>query len=443
MPALATPEQQNEVSAAISERLPAKPRDSFRPTAALTAVFSALTTINSLWWVLSPQHTLAPVLFAWLLVTALLGLVSLVGSSRAAHRPIQWLTWLAQPLGIAVIALVNTTYADWVGWANLACSVATTLVTGLVAYMAYNSDISTPKAQTNSKLADFRVLMKFRIISLLLLTTLIPMYLANGGEWPKFYIVVLTLLGGTLAAGGANAINMFYDRDIDAVMSRTKKRPLPNNRLTQWEVLGFGLTLSVLSFLVLLPVNLLTAILAVSGIFYYVVIYTMWLKRTTVQNIVIGGAAGAIPPMVGWAAGTDINLFVDSPIKWLPAVFLFAIVFYWTPPHFWALAIIRREDYAKAGVPMLPVVKGEAETRRQIVLYTFIMIALSFMLVSLQVVGLLYLGLAMVLGAIFLYYAANMMRDHSHAAAWKLYRYSLLYLALLFVAMGIDRALLG
>ncbi|KPL85662.1 hypothetical protein SE18_18450 [Herpetosiphon geysericola] len=303
--------------------------------------------------------------------------------------------------------------------------------------------MSTPKNQTNSKLADFRVLMKFRIISLLLLTTLIPMYLANGGEWPKFYIVVLTLLGGTLAAGGANAINMFYDRDIDAVMSRTKKRPLPNNRLTQWEVLGFGLTLSVLSFLVLLPVNLLTAILAVSGIFYYVVIYTMWLKRTTVQNIVIGGAAGAIPPMVGWAAGTDINLFVDSPIKWLPAVFLFAIVFYWTPPHFWALAIIRREDYAKAGVPMLPVVKGEAETRRQIVLYSFIMIALSFMLVSLQVVGLLYLGLAMVLGAIFLYYAANMMRDHSHAAAWKLYRYSLLYLALLFVAMGIDRALLG
>lgn len=440
--ALATPDHP-ETSTTTPARVRAKPRDSFRLTTITTLIISIATLLNAAWWLFNPSHTLAPVIGAWFLLTMALGLLSVAGSARSDVPSIQWLTWLMQPLSIAIVALVNTTYSSLVGWATVGSALAATLISAGLTWGAYHTQPSKPvldKPQT--KWADFKVLMKFRIISLLLLTTLIPMYLANNGNWPSLWVVLLTMLGGTLAAGGANAINMWYDRDIDAVMSRTKKRPLPSNRLSNREVLAFGITLSVLSFIVLWFVNLLTAILAVSGIFYYVVIYTMWLKRTSVQNIVIGGGAGAIPPMVGWAAGANINLLTAEPIQWLPAVFLFAIVFYWTPPHFWALALVRRDDYARAGVPMLPVVKGEAETRRQIILYSFIMVALSLMLVSLHVVSVIYLSVALALGLLFLYYAFNMLKDHSFAATWRLYKYSLLYLALLFVAMGIDKALM-
>jgi protoheme IX farnesyltransferase len=443
MSVIATPDSAAEATTPAHGRTRAQRRDSFRSTAALTALIGVLTLLNVLWWALSAAHSFAPVLGSWLLLTMAMGLLSVAGSARGGHRTIQWLTWALQPLAVALVALVNTTYSPAVGAWTLAVGAASAAVSLALVGLAYRSQPSAPVEKPATRLSDFRMLMKFRIISLLLLTTLVPMYLANGGEWPRFWVVALTLLGGTLAAGGANAINMYIDRDIDSVMSRTKRRPLPGNRLSGREVLGFGLLLSVLAFAVLLPVNLLTASLAIGGIFYYVVIYTLWLKRSTVQNIVIGGAAGAIPPLVGWAAGANLNLLTASPIEWLPAVFLFAIVFYWTPPHFWALAIVRREDYARAGVPMLPVVRGEAETRRQIILYTFIMLSISLMLCALQVVGLLYLASATVLGAIFLYYAVKMYHDHSHAAAWRLYKYSLLYLALLFVAMGIDRALLS
>ena len=441
MSVIATPDSAAEATPAAHGRTPAVRRDSFRLTALLTAIISVATTLNVLWWAFTDVHSFAPVLGSWLVLSFVLGLLSVAGSSRGGVRAVMLTTWLLQPLAIALVALVNTTYSPTIGLWAMIVAVATTLGTTLLAVLGYRTVPAAPVEKAATKFSDFKMLMKFRIISLLLLTTLVPMYMANGGEWPKFYLIALTLLGGTLAAGGANAINMYLDRDIDSVMSRTKRRPLPSNRLSGREVLGFGLLLSVLAFVVLLPVNLLTAVLAVSGIFYYVVIYTMWLKRSTVQNIVIGGAAGAIPPLVGWAAGANLNLLTASPIEWLPAIFLFAIVFYWTPPHFWALAIVRREDYARAGVPMLPVVRGEAETRRQILLYTFIMLAITLMLGALQVVGLFYLVSATVLGAIFLYYAVRMYHDHSHAAAWRLYKYSLLYLALLFVAMGVDRAL--
>ncbi len=443
MSAIATHDSTPETPTTDHGRIPAKRRDAFRATALLALLLSVATLLNTLWWVYSAAHSFAPVLQAWLTLSVLLGLLSGAGSSRAAHPSIGRLILALQPLGVALVALVNTTFSATVGMWMLITAVATTVGTLALAVLALRTQPAAPIEKPATRFSDFKMLMKFRIISLLLLTTLVPMYLANDSTWPAFYVVLLTLLGGTLAAGGANAINMYIDRDIDSVMSRTKRRPLPSNRLSGREVLGFGLGLSGLSFVVLLPVNLLTAVLAVGGIFYYVVIYTMWLKRSTVQNIVIGGAAGAIPPMVGWAAGSNMNLWTASPIEWLPAVFLFAIVFYWTPPHFWALAIVRREDYARAGIPMLPVIKGEAETRRQIVLYTFVMIALTLMLVALQVVGMLYLIAALVLNSIFLYYAVRMLRDTSHAAAWRLYKYSLLYLALLFVAMGIDRALLG
>lgn len=432
------------------ERTPAKRRDGLGSIARLTALMSAILLANSMWWALADGY--APVLPAWLLETLVLGLISIPSGSRG--RLVQWLIWLLQPLGIALLALVNTTLAPSIGLWTIGLS---TLALGISLGLAVLARRITPVAavqQTPSKLADFRMLMKFRIISLLLLTTLVPLYLAYGG-WPSVWVVLATLLGGTLAAGGANAINMYIDRDIDAVMSRTKKRPLPGNRLTQHEVLGFGLLLSVASFAVLAAfVNLLSALLALSGIFYYVVIYTIWLKRSTVQNIVIGGGAGAIPPLVGWAAGLGSNWTSASFTDWLPAIFLFALVFYWTPPHFWALAIVRRDDYARAGVPMLPVVKGERETRRQIVLYTLIMLVLSLMIAGLPAVGPLqtvptttflgpiYLIAAGVFGAIFLFYTVKMLFDDSFALTWRLYKYSLLYLALLFVAMGVDRALL-
>ena len=298
-------------------------------------------------------------------------------------------------------------------------------------------------AQTKSSIAttwpmvwrDYYQLTKPKVVALLLLTAWVGMMLAQPGL-PSLDVLVVSMLGIGLLSSAAAALNHVLDQRIDAQMARTHHRPVARGRISTERAVVFSLVLAASGFVVLYAaVNPLTAWLTLASLFGYAVVYTMYLKRATPQNIVIGGLAGAMPPLLGWTAMT--GQIAAEPLL------LVMIIFAWTPPHFWALAIIRREDYAKAGVPMLPVVKGEAETRRQIVLYTFIMIALSFMLVSLQVVGLLYLGLAMVLGAIFLYYAANMMRDHSHAAAWKLYRYSLLYLALLFVAMGIDRALLG
>lgn len=281
-------------------------------------------------------------------------------------------------------------------------------------------------------LNDYLTLMKYRVASLLLLTTLGGMVVAAQG-WPGWSLVGWVMLGGLLSVGGAGALNHYLDRDLDINMGRTSRRPIPSGRIAPWKAVVFGLVLSVAQFAIFwFKVNSLSAWLSLAGLLYYVLIYTVLLKRTTTQNIVIGGAAGAFPPLVGWAAVTgDLSL---------GAWYLFAVIFYWTPPHFWALALMRKKDYARAGVPMLPVVMGEKETRRQIVLYTLLMIAITVMMVPLRLMGFLYLAAAILLNAKFLWDAIKLYRQPSNQAALSLYKYSLLYLALLFVAMAVDRA---
>jgi protoheme IX farnesyltransferase len=284
-------------------------------------------------------------------------------------------------------------------------------------------------------------LTKPRIIELLLVTTVPAMVLATrevpGIDWTNWgWLVAWTLIGGTLAAGSANAINCYLDRDIDELMARTRRRPLPAHQVEPERAVVFGIVLGVISFAVMAYfVNLVAAFLTLLAIAFYVVVYTIMLKRTTPQNIVIGGAAGALPPVIGWAAVTG-NVGI-------PALLLFAIVFYWTPPHFWALSLRIRKDYAAAGVPMLPVVKGIPETTRQIALYTVLMVAISFVLWAVARMGVVYLVAAAVLGAMFLWQAYRLWRhgtseEASTAGAIRLYRYSISYLTLLFAAVAVD-----
>jgi protoheme IX farnesyltransferase len=280
-------------------------------------------------------------------------------------------------------------------------------------------------------LRAYIALMKPRIIELLLVTTVPTMVLAEEGI-PSLWLMAAVIIGGTLAAGGANALNMYVDRDIDPVMRRTRLRPLPQHAVAPRNALIFGIGLSVAAFAWLtLTVNLLSALLAVSAIAFYVFVYTIWLKRTTPQNIVIGGAAGCVPVLVAWAAVTgEVGL---------PALVLFAIIFYWTPPHFWALALRYRGDYAAANVPMLPVVRGEAETARQIVLYTIALIAVSLLLLPAAGMGWIYLVAAVGLGVVFLWSALRLRADAtSGRAAISLFRYSISYLTLLFAAVAAD-----
>jgi protoheme IX farnesyltransferase len=243
--------------------------------------------------------------------------------------------------------------------------------------------------------------------------------------------VFWTVLGGSLASGGAGAVNHVYDRDIDAQMHRTASRPVPAGRVSAGAALAYGIGLAALSFLVLsVAVNLLSAVLALAGFLGYVFVYTIWLKRTTPQNIVIGGAAGAVPPLVGWAAVTG---HVDPT-----ALYLFAIVFYWTPPHFWALSLLMKDDYARVGVPMMPVVHGEAETRRQILLYTCLLLVLTLLPVLFGFFGALYAGAALLLGGAFVWLAVRLHRRADRRSALRTYLYSLAYLAALFCAMVLD-----
>jgi len=274
-------------------------------------------------------------------------------------------------------------------------------------------------------------LTKPRIIELLLVTTVPTMVLAQRGI-PSIWLIAAVMLGGTLAAGGANAINMYLDRDIDDVMRRTRNRPLPRHAVSPPRALAFGIGLSVISFAWLwVTVNLLSALLASSAIAFYVFVYTLWLKRTTPQNIVIGGAAGSAPVLVAWAS-------VTGTVE-IPALVLFAIVFYWTPPHFWALALRYQGDYAAANVPMLPVVRGDAETARQILLYSLVLVAVSLLLFPAARMGLIYLVTAVVLGVAFVWYAARVVREGAAGlAALRLFRYSIGYLTLLFVAVAVD-----
>jgi protoheme IX farnesyltransferase len=257
------------------------------------------------------------------------------------------------------------------------------------------------------------------------------MYVAGD---PSLGLVALTCLGGFLSAGGAGAVNHYYDRDIDAQMARTASRPVPAGRVRPGAALAYGFVLQTLSFLLLsTTVNLLAAVLALCGFLGYVLVYTMWLKRSTPQNIVIGGAAGAVPPLVGWAAVTG---HVD-PAAW----YLFAIVFYWTPPHFWALSLLMKDEYARVGVPMMPVVHGETETRRQIVLYTGLLVVLTMLPVVFGFFGAIYAAAALGLGAWFLVLAVRLQRRADRQAALRTYLYSLAYLAALFGAMVADARL--
>ena len=273
-------------------------------------------------------------------------------------------------------------------------------------------------------------LIKPRIIILLLITTVPAMILA-GHRVPSLWLMVVTLVGGTAAAGSANAINMYLDRDIDEIMQRTRKRPLPSHAVTPEHALRFGFFLGAVSFFFLaILVNTVAASLALSAIAFYVFVYTMWLKRSTPQNIVIGGAAGAAPALIGWAAVTGGLA--------LPAWILFAIVFVWTPPHFWALAMRYEGDYAAAGVPMLPVVRGQDETRRQIFLYSLLLFAVTVALWPLGHMGTVYLVVAVGLGGVFCYKALVLWRTPSPERAWKLFGFSIVYLAALFSAVAVD-----
>jgi len=277
----------------------------------------------------------------------------------------------------------------------------------------------------------YAALTKPRIIELLLVTTVPTMVLAQRGI-PSPWLIGATVIGGVLAAGGANAINQYVDRDIDDLMRRTRHRPIPRRLLPPRHALAFGVVLSVVSFgWFALTVNLLSGLLASSAIAFYVFVYSLWLKRTTPQNIVIGGAAGCVPVLVAWAAVTgEVGI---------PALVLFAIVFYWTPPHFWALALRYRGDYEIAGVPMLPVVRGEVETARQIVLYSILLVVVSLVLFPVAQMGLIYLGAALLLGGIFLAYAFRLRRRAGDGrAAIGLFRYSISYLTLLFASIAID-----
>jgi protoheme IX farnesyltransferase len=282
-------------------------------------------------------------------------------------------------------------------------------------------------------LADYVRLTKPRVISLLLLTTLLAMIMAEGG-WPSGATVLWTMIGGYLAAGGANAINQWFDRDIDARMRRTASRPIVAGRVGPAHALVYALTISVASALILgFGVNWLTAGLAMLGSVLYVFLYTWWLKRATTQNIVIGGAAGAVPPLVGWAAA-------EGSIG-LGALILFAIVFYWTPPHFWALALLLRKDYAEVGVPMLPVVRGVEETARQVLLWTVVLVGVTLLPVAAGISGAFYLTSAAVLGALFLMSAWQLTRRPDERRARSTFSFSMLYLALLFAALATDAVL--
>lgn len=296
-------------------------------------------------------------------------------------------------------------------------------------YLAKDT-VAFPPLNIVQRLKDFLILTKPIIVGLLLVTTFSGL-VAGGKAWPSLSLTIWTLLGGALAAGGSGALNQYIDRDLDKNMQRTSKRPMAANRMTPAEGLSFGLALCIISFYLMAGfVNFLAAFLSLAGIVYYVFLYSILLKKATVQNIVIGGGAGAIPPMVGWAAATG---HLD-----MPAWILFLIIFMWTPPHFWALALVRSNEYARAGVPMMPVIRGEAETRKQMLIYTVLLVFLSLTLSVFHFAGNIYLISALALGIGLIFSAWRVYRTDSNKIAWQMYRYSSMYLMLLFVALMVD-----
>ncbi len=281
-----------------------------------------------------------------------------------------------------------------------------------------------------SQIGDYVALTKPRIIEQLLITTVPTMIVAERGL-PSLWLIAATVLGGTLAAGGANAINMYVDRDIDQVMTRTKNRPLAAGRITPRSALVFAIAIEVLAFVFLwATVNLLSAVLAVAACLFYVFVYTLWLKRSSKSNIVIGGAAGAVPVLVGWSA-------VTGTLDWPPVV-LFAIIFYWTPPHFWALAIRYRDDYAAAEVPMLPVVASLRTTAVRILLYTLLLWGITLLFAPVAGMGPIYVVTALTLGAVFTWLSVRLLRDSTPQVAMRVFTWSITYISLLFVAIAVD-----
>jgi protoheme IX farnesyltransferase len=355
-------------------------------------------------------------------VLAALALPPLAAAAAAA-----WVAYrgLFAP-ALAAHALFGLAAAITVHGVHLALAALAFAASVVVAAMTFRGE-----AAPAGPARDYLTLTKPRIMTLLLLTGLCGMLVGASGL-PPAWLIGATMAGLALACGGASALNHVLDADIDRLMGkRTRSRPVAAGRVPAPYALEFGLALSALSFVVLAGVvNALTAALALAGNLFYVLVYTRWLKRSTPQNIVIGGAAGAVPPLVGWAAATG-NLT-------LPALVLFAVVFLWTPPHFWALALLIRRDYAAAGVPMLPVVRGEDETARQIVLYTVALVAFTLAPALWGMFGLVYLVIAAMLGAVFLWLAWRLRREQTPARALVLFHYSLAYLALLFVAMALD-----
>ena len=290
-------------------------------------------------------------------------------------------------------------------------------------------EVVVPLKFKDRALAYF-ALTKPRIIELLLVTTIPPMIVAERGV-PSLWLMFATLFGGALGAGGANAINCYVDRDIDQLMTRTKRRPLPLHKVAPKNAVIFGSALGMIAFFFLwATVNLLSAALVVAALLFYVFVYTIGMKRWTPQNIVIGGAAGAVPALVGWSA-------VTGTLE-MPALVLFAIVFYWTPPHFWALSLRYEKEYAAAGVPMMPVVYGKEETSKHILLYTFLLFAMCLALYSVAQLGFVYLGSALVLNGIFVWYAVKLYKKPQPRVAWGLFKYSIYYLALLFISAAAD-----
>ena len=359
----------------------------------------------------------------------LLGLQVLVGGAnvltelttwaRAAHVGLSALIWTT------VVALAMAARVEPAGSPEPEAAAPETEATAAAAGEAPSTRGDTVRA--------YVALTKPRIIVLLLIITVPAMFLAAGAV-PPIAMIVATLVGGTLAAGAANAMNMYLDRDIDEVMKRTRQRPLPGHLIEPDAALRFGFVLAAVSYALLaITTNVLAASLTLSAIAFYVFVYTMWLKRTTDQNIVIGGAAGAVPVLVGWAAVTGSLA--------MPAVVLFAVVFVWTPPHFWALALRMREDYAAAGVPMLPVVRGEDETRKQIFLYSLVLFATTLLLVPIASMGPVYVATAIVLGGAFVYRCLRLWRAPTDARSWHVFKFSMLYLAGLFVAVALDALL--
>ncbi|MEP7379481.1 MAG: heme o synthase [Chloroflexota bacterium] len=357
---------------------------------------------------------------------ALYAVQVIVGALQISSQLAAWAVALHLALGAAIWALLVS--AVFVGYfAARAGEAVVGLGSGANQTAGEGSDHNP---SLRDRVSAYVALTKPRIIELLLVTTVPAMFLAARGV-PRLDLLLWTLVGGSLAAGAANAINCYIDRDIDLLMTRTRRRPLPAHDVSPEDALVFGLILGVIAFAVMaFATNLVAALLTLIAMAFYVVVYTMLLKRSTPQNIVLGGAAGALPPVIGWAAVTgDITL---------PALVLFAIVFYWTPPHFWALSLRLRKDYAAAGVPMLPVTHGVPETTRQIALYTVLMVCLTLVFFAVARMGLVFLAGALILGALFLMQAFLMWREGTDARAVRLYKYSITYLTALFGLMILD-----